>query len=194
MSGYPPVSLLTFTQHVHISPGASHAVQDTAISSQHTEKKQKAPSWKSYRMTVLNLLLKPTLLNKIVCFSAYCLCVRVWNISCLFFAIFFCCLFFPHLAHVSEAQVEVMHQGGVGGVVPHGQTVAAGHTWCCGDQGLTIPCIPRGHPATVGHQGVIAEEKDLTLLVYSLYGLLYIYWLRQELKKCKCPFVWWKLV
>ena len=38
-----PVPLLTFTQHVHISPVASHAVQDTAISSKHTEKKQKAP-------------------------------------------------------------------------------------------------------------------------------------------------------
>ena len=54
-----------------------------------------------------------------------------------------------HLAHVAEAQVEVMHQRGVGGVVPHGQAMAAGHR-CGGDQ-----VLPRGHPATVGHHGVI---------------------------------------
>ena len=61
---------------------------------------------------------------------------------------------------MSEAQVEVVHQGGVGGVVPHGQAVAAGHIWCGGDQLVTIPRLPRGHPAAVGHQSVIAEEKD----------------------------------
>ena len=45
--------------------------------------------------------------------------------SCSFILVDF---LWPHLAHVAETQVEVVHQGGVGGVIPHGQAVAAGHT------------------------------------------------------------------
>ena len=82
------------------------------------------------RMTVSNLHLKSTLH-----FSKYHLFLSSTKlhgpqlIACIvsFFADFLLLLIFSHLAHVSEAQVEVVHQGGVGGVVPHGQAVAAGH-------------------------------------------------------------------
>ena len=68
---------------------------------------------------------------------------------------------------VAKAQVEVMHQGGVGGVIPHGQAVTVGH-WCTGDQ-----VLPRGHPATVGHQaaGVITITGIIVIVGQHYCGV-----------------------